>query len=419
MSVVVIGAGLAGLTAARTLQRKGVSVRVLEQNADVGGRVRTRVVEGFTLDRGFQVLFTAYPAVKRQLDLAALDLITIPPAAVIRKGSFKERVGDPLRDPQSLFNTLTARSFSIIDQFLIVRLASLLRGQEPHELLNGPDETALTFVQGFGFSQTAIDNFFAPFFGGIFLKRDLSTSARLFCYYFRMLMDGETTLPRGGMGKIGEQLAADLEVQTNTKVQRLEPHSGGVKVYTDSSALEAEKVIIAATSPEIKRLTGADIPTEGVSSTYLYYTSKVSLDDETRLLLNATNGFINNAHWSSNINPNLAPAGQQLLTVIVLGLHPDEDKLDAEVRKELSAWYSDKAVEKLSLLEVESIPFAQFTQAPGISETLASPLSPLENVYLASEVTSMSSIQGALESGEKAAALVLGESLNSLRPRGA
>lgn len=419
MSVVVIGAGLAGLTAARTLQRKGVSVRVLEQNANVGGRVRTRVTDGFTLDRGFQVLFTAYPAVKRQLDLASLDLLTIPPAAVIRKGAFKERVGDPRRDPQSLFSTLTARSFSVIDQVLVIRLASLLHGQEPHELLNGPDEPAIDFLQGIGFSQNAINTFFAPFFGGIFLNRDLSTSARLFRYYFRMLMDGETTLPRGGMGKITEQLAAELEIETNTKVERLEPSDGGVRIATANGSLEAEKVIVATSPPEIARLTGAKVPTEGVSSTYLYYASQVSLDDDPRLLLNADEGVINNAHWSSNVNPSLAPAGQHLLTVTVLGLHPDANDLDTDVRRELGTWYSPKAVENLRLLEVEPIEFAQFTQPPGFAETLASPLSPLANIYIASELTSMSSIQGALESGEKAAALVLGEQLDSLRPRGA
>ena len=424
MSVVVIGAGLAGLTAARVLKREGVDVRVLEAGAEVGGRVRTRNLEGFTLDRGFQVLFTAYPAVKRQLDLASLDLITIPPAAVIRKGNFKERVGDPLRDPQSLFSTLTARSFSLIDQLLIVRLASLLKGQEPHELLTGPDETALSFLQTFGFSETAITNFFAPFFGGIFLKRDLSTSARLFRYYFRMLMDGETTLPRGGMGKITEQLAVDLEVETNTRVERLESNGGSVRVLTSGSEIEAEKVIVATNPPEIKRLTGADVPIDGVSSTYLYYTSDVSLDDDPRLLLNAAEGVISNAHWSSNVNPSLVPTGQHLLTVTVLELHPDDSKLDAEVRGELATWYSPQAVEGLRLLEVEPIPFAQFAQPPGVAETLVSNLSPLDNVFLASEVTSMSSIQGAMESGEGAAALVLGdlpkrESTQPLRPRGA
>lgn len=419
MSVIVIGAGLAGLTAARTLKRNGIDMRVLEANSEVGGRVRTRQVEGFTIDRGFQVLFTAYPAVKRQLDLASLDLITIPPAAVIRKGSFKERVGDPLRDPRSLFSTLTARSFTIVDQLLILRLASLLKGQEPHELLKGPDEMALDFLKTFGFSQLAIERFFMPFFGGIFLKRDLSTSARLFRYYFRMLMDGETTLPRSGMGKISEQLAAELDVHTNAKVKRLEPTNKGVKVYTADGVLEATQVIVATSPPEIKRLIGADVPTEGVSSTYLYYASNARLDDDPRLLLNADEGFINNAHWSSNVNPSLAPAGQHLLSVTVLGSYPDQDFLDVNVREELGSWYSPKAAAELRLLEVEPIPFAQFAQPPGIAEYLASNTSPLAGVYLASEVTSTSSIQGAMESGEKAAALVLGKGLESLRPRGA
>ena len=85
--VVVIGAGLAGLTAARTLHRAGQRVQVLEAAAQVGGRVHTRQVQGFTLDAGYQVLFPAYPAVRRQVNLDALDLVPVPSAAVVRRGA--------------------------------------------------------------------------------------------------------------------------------------------------------------------------------------------------------------------------------------------------------------------------------------------------------------------------------------------
>ena len=45
--------------------RAGHQVSVLEADDDVGGRVRSDEQGGFTLDRGFQVLFTAYPAARR------------------------------------------------------------------------------------------------------------------------------------------------------------------------------------------------------------------------------------------------------------------------------------------------------------------------------------------------------------------
>ena len=191
----VIGAGLAGLTAARTLQRAGQRVRVLEASAVVGGRVRSRQLSGFTLDAGYQVLFEAYPAVVRQLDLAALDLVRIPPSAAIRLGTREELLGDPRRDPGVIPGLLTARSLTLKDRLLFGRLAASVALVPPHTLLTGPDEPTRAYLGRMGFSDTVLERFFAPFFGGIFLRRDLSTSARLFRYYLRMLLSGPISLP--------------------------------------------------------------------------------------------------------------------------------------------------------------------------------------------------------------------------------
>ena len=419
-SVVVVGAGLAGLTAARVLKRAGVEVRVLEAERNVGGRVRSRVIEGFTVDRGFQVLFTAYPAAKRQLDFGRLELQPIPPGAVICRDGHRERVGDPLRDPLSLFSTLSARSLSLRDKLLVGKLAAELKRGEPHALLNGPDETTKNFLRNFGFSRGASEHFFAPFFGGIFLQRDLSTSARLFRYYFRMLMDGATATPRRGMGEITRQLAEGLDVRTGARVERLEPRANGVTLHTSGGAVEADRVIVAADPPTIRRLTGADAPQGAVSSTYLYYASDVLLDDEPRLLLNAKGGFVNNAIWASNANPALAPAGAHLLAVTVLGLPTLGDAdLDRAVRGELARWYGAPAVAELRPLHLDRLEFAQFAQPPGFSATLAGHATPIKGVLIASESTSMSSIQGAVESGEKAAAVLLNDVEVMSRPRGA
>ncbi len=412
-NVVVIGAGLAGLTAARTLRLAGASVRVLEAQPHLGGRVHSVIQDDFTLDAGFQVLFTAYPAVQRNLDLKRLDLVPLLPAAVICQGRSRETIG---RDPGSLRGTLLAGSLSWPDRARVLALAATLKSAPVAHLLLGDDEPTHDFLRRYGFSNGAIQRFFSPFFGGIFLNRDLSVSARLFRYYFRMLLDGQIALPRGGIGRVTQQLAEGLEVSLETRVTHLEPRAAGVIVHTEGETLEATHVIVATDPPELKRLTGANVPTGGVGSTYLYYTSSVRLDAEPRLLLNAEEGHLNNALWLSNVNPLLAPVGQQLLSVTALGAEGlDDGELDRRVKRELSGWYGDAAAH-LQLLKLVRIPFAQFAQPAGFSAALPDNETPLPNVLIASEATSMSSVQGAMESGEQAAALVLGR---GVRARGA
>jgi phytoene dehydrogenase-like protein len=256
MQVVVIGAGLAGLAAARLLRLAGVRVRVLEARSQVGGRVRSVTQDGFTLDVGFQVLFTAYPAVRRNLDLTCLDLVPLLPAAVICRGRGRETVG---RDPGSLSGTLRAGSFSWTDRLRLVRLAAALKSVPVAHLLLGEDEPTHVFLQRSGFSARAVEGFFAPFFGGIFLKCDLSTSARLFRYYFRMLLDGQIALPRGGIGRVSQQLAEDLDISLHTRATRLVPHARGVTVETQTEGTAAERieathVVVATDPPEIDKV---------------------------------------------------------------------------------------------------------------------------------------------------------------------
>ncbi|MFC4453284.1 NAD(P)/FAD-dependent oxidoreductase [Deinococcus sonorensis] len=417
--IIVVGAGLAGLVAARTLTRAGRRVRVLEAAGRSGGRLATHRQDGFTFESGYQVLFTAYPAVQRQLDLAALDLVSIPPAAVVRRGPQVEVLGDPIRDPASLPRTLVAGSMPLPDKLRLTRLAARLKVGAPHTLLSGPDETTRAYLKRQGFGERSIQSFFAPFFGGIFLKRDLSTSARLFRYYFRMLMDGAVALPREGMDRIPEQLARELDISLNVRVERLEARGGGVSVLTGAGELQAAQVVLATDPWTAAQLLGEPVTHGSVGSTYLYYASSEPLDEQPRLLLNAEDGLINNAHWLSNAVPGRAPAGQSLLAVSVLGISPlDDAALDAHVRGELSRWYPDGAA-RLRTLRIQRLPHAQFAQPPEFAATLAGHATRIPGVVLASEATSMSGIQGAMESGERAAAILLGDLETQSRPRGA
>ncbi|THF68424.1 FAD-dependent oxidoreductase [Deinococcus sp. Arct2-2] len=417
--VLVIGAGLAGLTAARVLTRAGRRVRVLESGAEVGGRVRSRQLEGFTLDAGFQVLFTAYPAVRRQLNLEALDLVPIPPAAVVRRGARADVLGDPIRDPASLVSSVTTRVLPLPDKLRVAKLAAQLRTPPIHALLNGPDESTQDYLRRHGFSEAALDRFFRPFFGGVFLRRDLSTSARLFRYYFRMLMDGQIAVPRAGMGQIPAQLAQGVDVTLGVRVTRLTAHPDMVSVATTAGDLEARNVIVATDPNTAQTLLGGNIARGSLGSAYLHYAAPHPIDPQPRLLLNAEAGWINNAHWISQAVPGRAPEGQHLLIATVLGRQEvGDDELDAQVRAELVVWYGEADARTLRTLHIERIEHAQYPQSAGYAAHLSGHATALPGVLLASELTSMSGIQGAMESGEKAAAIVLGDLAAMSRPRG-
>ena len=210
LDAVVVGAGLAGLSAAGALRRAGRTVVVLEAQDAVGGRVRTDRVDGFTLDRGFQVLLTAYPEVRERLDLAALALREFAPGALVVRAGRARVVGDPFRAPRTALSTALAPIGTPLDKVRIAWLRRRVLRTPAPTLLRGPDLSTREALRAAGFSETIIARFFVPLFGGIQLDPTLATSRRMFDVIFRSLGEGASALPARGMQAIPEQLAAAL-----------------------------------------------------------------------------------------------------------------------------------------------------------------------------------------------------------------
>ena len=243
--VLVVGAGVSGLVAAVELKRRGYSVVVLEASDEVGGRVRTDAVDGFLLDRGFQVLLTAYPEARRCLDFAALDLKEFEPGAIIRHNGRFHRVADPMRRMRKMLRSVFAPIGTPADKLLVAELRGELLGMEIDQILSEPEETTLANLREYGFSEKIIERFFRPFLGGIFLDPELNTSARMFHFVYRMFAQGMAAIPNSGMQAIPRQLASRLDagsIRFHSPVHHV--WEGGVRLESGEE-LFAEAVVVA------------------------------------------------------------------------------------------------------------------------------------------------------------------------------
>jgi len=413
--VAVVGGGLAGLVAARRLAERGHDVALFERNETVGGRVRSRDVDGFTLDRGFQVLFTAYPAVQRELDLEALELGSFTPGATLARPGERSTLSDPLGEPSALMATLFNREVSLRDKLRVLSLRRELANRPVSEIFTGEDASIRSYLRDRGFSERFCANFAAPFYGGITLDRSLSTSKTIFEYTFKMLSAGRTALPAAGMGAIPAQLAdrareAGATIHTGRPVDSLSPDDDGVVVETAGESIPTEAVVVATDPRSARELTGHEgIPTTARSCVTQHFSLPASqhLTSGRRLVLNAADDRPNQVAPMSAAAPEYAPGREQLLSATFLGEQSaDDDELAAEVRAALASWFPENQFAGLERLATDRIEFAQFDQPPGFRSELPAVDAPEGPVYLAGDYTEWSSIQGAMESGHRAALAV-------------
>jgi phytoene dehydrogenase-like protein len=398
--VVVVGAGLAGLCAALHLTAAGVGVTVLEAGPTVGGRVATDVVDGFLLDRGFQVHNTAYPEAARVLDHGALDLKAFTPGALVRRGDRLHRLADPRRRPLATLGTLTAPIGSYGDKARIALLAARDGYLPARRLERAPETTTYQALRDRGLSDAAIDRFLRPFLAGVFLERELETSSRFFDLVWRTFARGSVCVPAGGMRRIPDQLAARLPagtVRRDTPVAAVRP---GV-VDTDDGPVRADAVVVAADPVTAARLLGRPAPRMNTVTTVYHAAPEPPVGEPTLVLDGEGRGPIVNSVVLTNAAPTYSPDDRALVSTSVLGLDPPPD---AVLRRELERLYGVSTADWETVATVR-VPGALPAAPPPLR--VRQPVDLGDGLYVAGDHRDTPSIQGAMVSGRRAATAVL------------
>lgn len=413
--VVIIGAGLAGLSCAVRLTQQGIRTILLEATDRVGGRVRTEVVDGFTLDHGFQVLLTAYPACRELLDYSKLRLKSFEPGALVRHHGSFAMLGDPWRRPSHAFRTAFSPVGTLGDKLKVAKLRRSVSRGTLDQLYTRPHEPTHARLARLGFTPTFVDQFFRPFLGGVFLDPELETSSRMLEFVFRMFAAGDIAVPADGMAAIPRQLAESLprgSIRFNQSVEAVEE---GKIFLTGGESYEPSVIVVATESTAAAQIVGVPQLEAPWRHTVNHYFAADRSPDSRKMLMLAGDEYVhgqqldaatNNARSISNvvvmsdIAPQYAPPGRTLISVStnqVAGYDVSGAALNP-VRRQLIQWFGDQAA-NWEHIRSYSIPYALPVQS------LSNIMPPLANgnIILCGDYCETPSIQGAMNSGLRAA----------------
>jgi phytoene dehydrogenase-like protein len=407
--VLIIGAGLAGLACARHFADAGVSFQIIEASDGIGGRVRTDQVEGFLLDRGFQVLLTAYPEAQRTLDYHALELRKFTPGVFSWFAGRMNKLVDPWRTPGGWNEALRSDFGGLFDKLRVLRLRARLRASSIEQIFKRPERSTKDALVSAGFSEEFIHRFFRPFFGGILLDGELKSSNRMFEFVFKMLCEGDTVLPAAGMGAIPAQLASHLPadaIRLNTHAESLHENE---LTLTAGESLRARAIVVAAEGPAAAHLVGEAEPASRSVSCFYYSTDEPPVPHPMLVLNGDGAGPVNNFVVMNQVAPSYAPAGKSLVSVTVLGTQQLTDQqLSGFVIAQMKNWFGPIA-SSWRYLKSYRIPHAQPQQYPGALEPPQRPVRVRSGIYVCGDHRDNASINGAMLSGRRAAEAVLAD----------
>ena len=403
-SIHIIGGGISGLIAARVLEEHGLSATIIEATDRLGGRVKTDVVDGYSLDHGFQVLLTAYPAAKKYLDFDALELQEFLPGSAIFKNGKQKIIGDPLRNLSLLLPTLFSGIGTVNDKLKILALNRRLKKKSIQNIFAEKEQTTHAYLENIGFSEAIITDFFTPFFSGIFLENKLETSSRMFEFVYKMFGEGNAALPKDGIQAIPKQLFEKLKSTTiifNTKVKSVE--NGSIKLESGETLKSNFTIIATQASGLVSNLKNQ--ATQWKSCDTLYFeVAKREIKKPLIGLIAAPNTLINNIFYHTSLQTS-ATALKELLSVTVIDKQNLTNKqLVTEVQKELKELCN---IDSCTFIKQYNIPMALPNLQDIQYEMLPSETRLTETIFLAGDTQLNGSLNAAMIAGERAALEVI------------
>ena len=397
---------MAGLVCAGDLIAAGVECVVLEASDDVGGRVRTDKVDGFVLDRGFQILLTAYPQVRKRLNLDALNLGFFEPGARVRAGGRFHALSDPLRRPWQLPATLCSPVGTLTDKLRTAALVAGVVTLSAPKLLRRTETTTASRLRRARLSPAFVAQFWQPLFAGIQLDPGLDVSSRRFDIILKMLATGRTSLPAEGMGAVPHQIAGVLPpgtVRVATPVASVAP---GSVVLNDGERLAPRAVVVATDGPSAKLLLPGRVADPGSrAAACCWFASPAAPVPGPWLLLDGEGtGPARNVVVVSEVQPAYAPAGSALVAAAVPGHEALRPGLTSRVREQLARWFATSNND-LQHMGTNVIAHGQPLQSPPFHPAQRVDLG--EGLYGCGDHRDTASLQGAMFSGERTAQAVL------------
>lgn len=398
---IIIGAGVSGLVAAIELEKAGFTPLILEATDCIGGRLKSDLESELPLDHGFQVLLTEYPEAQKYLDFDRLDLIPFKPGSIIFQNSKQQKIGDPRRDTSFLWSTLTSGIGTFNDKLRILKLSNKLKKKSIEDIFLTPEISTLDYLRGLGFSNMIIENFFQPFFAGIFLEEELETSSRMFEFVYKMFGTGYATIPRNGIQAIPKQLANQLSKSTfrfNALVRQIENKT----VHLDNGEkLVADQIIIATDSNSILP-TGKKTNVKWKSCYNIYLEAESSVFNQAIIgLLPDKKLLVNNFHFLSDV----FGGNKEILSVTVVKSHTlSESVMVQKVKNELEQYCNIKTKALIKLFHIKkALPdLSQLKYEPHIEDLIIS-----DAVYCCGDHLANGSLNAAMASGRLVAEQII------------